>query len=287
MSKILVTGIATLDIINQLDHYPLENEEIRATAQTISTGGNACNTAYVLTQLQHHVELAASLGNDHHAKWIKKQLTHKNIGTQYCSTMEGISPISCITLNKLNGSRTIIHYRDLPELNFIHFEIIPFHQFNWLHFEGRNIQELVKMLSFLKQHQIRQPVSIEIEKERENIDHIFRYADVLIYSRKFVQGRGFKSAELFLQEMHKTNAHATHVCPWGEAGAWAIDHSGEIFFSPAYTPQQVIDTLGAGDTFNAGLINELVSGQPIQKALVVACQLAGKKVGQYGLNNLY
>ncbi|MGD8712214.1 MAG: carbohydrate kinase, partial [Thiohalophilus sp.] len=40
MSRILTTGIATLDIINQVDHYPAEDEELRAELQSIRCGGN-------------------------------------------------------------------------------------------------------------------------------------------------------------------------------------------------------------------------------------------------------
>ena len=48
MSHILTVGIATLDIINLVDHYPAEDEEMRALAQHIECGGNAANTASVL-----------------------------------------------------------------------------------------------------------------------------------------------------------------------------------------------------------------------------------------------
>ena len=286
MSKILVTGIASIDIINQLDHYPNENEEIRAAAQTISTGGNAANTARVLAQLQHQVELACTLANDHSGEFIKQNLKQQHVSMNHSCTLNGISPLSNININLQNGSRTIIHYRDLAEFNFSYFKTIPVDEFDWLHFEGRNILELDKILSHLDNHPINKTISIEIEKERENIDQLLSYGNVLIYSRAFVEGRGFKSAEIFLNEIQKSNTQAVHVCPWGDTGAWAIQPLDKICFSPAYIPNKVTDTLGAGDTFNAGLIHGLVSGQTVKEALTTACQLAGKKVGQLGFDNL-
>ena len=47
MSRILVVGNATLDIIHSVDHYPAEDEELRASTQRRVRGGNAATTAYV------------------------------------------------------------------------------------------------------------------------------------------------------------------------------------------------------------------------------------------------
>lgn len=41
------------------------------------------------------------------------------------------------------------------------------------------------------------------------------------------------------------------ICPWAEKGAIARTPYGAIVQSSAFPPEKVIDTLGAGDTFNA------------------------------------
>ena len=50
MAQILGIGIATLDIINEVDGYPVEDSEQRALAQRQRTGGNVTNTLTVLRQ---------------------------------------------------------------------------------------------------------------------------------------------------------------------------------------------------------------------------------------------
>jgi len=44
------------------------------------------------------------------------------------------------------------------------------------------------------------------------------------------------------------------ICAWAEEGAIARTPCGSIVQSPAFPPQKVIDTLGAGDTFNAAAL---------------------------------
>lgn len=44
------------------------------------------------------------------------------------------------------------------------------------------------------------------------------------------------------------------ICAWGEEGASARAACGTVVRSPAYPPERVIDTLGAGDTFNAAVL---------------------------------
>ena len=72
----------------------------------------------------------------------------------------------------------------------------------------------------------------------------------------------------------------------GAKGAWAIEADGTLHHAPAVSPPAVIDTLGAGDTFNAGMIGALAAGHSLKESLDAACRLAGWKVGQIGFGGL-
>ena len=79
---------------------------------------------------------------------------------------------------------------------------------------------------------------------------------------------------------------ATVICPWGEDGAMAMTSEGQKSTSPAFPPERVIDTLGAGDTFNAATILALSDGQGIQDAITYGCRVAGAKCGMKGYDGL-
>ena len=286
MAAILAVGIITLDIINIVDHYPEEDEELRVIEQRVKPGGNACNTHTVLAQFNHKCYLAATLTLSNDSQTILRMLNLAGINTDYCEIYAyGKVPTSYILMNQSNGSRTIVHHRDLEELGFGHFKTIPIETFDWLHFEGRNIKQLGKMLKWARKQLVDQPISLEIEKDRPGIDNLFGSADILIIARAFLNARGFQSVEAFIVTYREKIGHAIVFIPWGEKGAFLFE-KGVLIEQPAFPPARLVDSLGAGDTFNAGIIHALVSGQTPQQALKSACQLAGTKCGIAGLDNL-
>lgn len=54
---------------------------------------------------------------------------------------------------------------------------------------------------------------------------------------------------------------AVLVCAWAEKGADALGPDGLIIHSDAFPPETIVDTLGAGDTFNAAVIYTLSKGE--------------------------
>lgn len=283
MARILTVGIATLDIVNQVSAYPAEDDEIRATAQTIRRGGNATNTAVVLSQLGHQVDWAGALVQQPNNAAITEDLINHNIGMQYCqSVTTGTMPTSYIILSEQTGSRTIVHMRDCPEYRFADFQRIALTAFDWLHFEGRNIAETEKMLRYVRTHYPQLRCSVEIEKPREGIERLFPMADFLMFSKHYVTAKGFEHAESFLQQLPDAFVAS---CSWGTEGVWAKKQP-KIISQTAFSPDTVVDTIGAGDCLNAGLIDGLVQQRNLPETLRFASQLAGLKCGQSGLSNL-
>ncbi|PHS68905.1 MAG: ketohexokinase [Methylophaga sp.] len=283
MAKILAIGIATLDIINLVDSYPDEDSEIRALSQSVSRGGNATNTLVVLSQLGHECHWAGVLINEPDTQLIHDDLNHYHINTSACRVLtNGKIPTSYITVSQQTGSRSIVHHRDCPEFAFTDFQQIQLDQFDWIHFEGRNIEQTKMMLEWLAAQHPDIPCSLEIEKPRTDIEILFSSPSVLMFSQDYASHHGYSDAETFLQSLP---FHMTASCSWGNKGAW-LSTRGKIIHSPAYPPLQVVDTLAAGDTFNAGLINGIINGLSIEQNLAQACCLAGQKCGQQGLANL-
>jgi len=287
MAKILGVGIATLDIINTVKGYPLENSEVRASAQRFSRGGNVTNTLTILSQFNNECSWAGVLCEDYDAQYILDDLKRNNIDFSLCQKQSsGKMPTSYILLNQQDGSRSIVHYRNLPELNFDHFRKINLSDFDWIHFEGRAIEETQQMLQWCNGNYPNIPTSIEIEKCRDSMSDIFGLADLYLYSKAFANEAGYDDALRFLNNERHKSPEADLICAWGENGAFGLIDNSPLH-SRALPPKKIIDTLGAGDTFNAGVIQARLNKLDWMETLKFANNIAGKKCGQFGFENLH
>ncbi len=287
MANILGVGNATLDIINVVDGYPKEDDEVRAEAQRVYRGGNTANTLVVLSQLGHRCRWAGTLAEERDARPILADFERHDIDTAAAFVAgQGKVPTSYVTLNKKTGSRTIVHFRDLPEYGFKHFARIDLSTLDWVHFEGRNLDAVARMLERVKTERPELPCSLEVEKPRPGIENLFNGVDLLLFSRAYAKSREAKSAESFLNGIRHEAPGADLVCAWGDRGACGLTQEGKPAATAAFSPRQVVDTLGAGDVFNAGVIDAQVRGRSLESSLVLAAKLAGRKCGQEGLGGL-
>lgn len=301
--RILAVGVAALDIVNEVPAYPAEDAELRALDRRILRGGNAANTLAVLRQLGHACAWAGILGDDAEGDLVLADLAGRGIETGHCVRHpEGRTPTSYVLLSRATGSRTIVHYRDLPELAAADFARVPLDGFDWIHFEGRNPAETKEMLRDCRDRFPSPPpahasvslagalpatgISLEIEKPRPDIESLFRGPDVLIFSRQYARSRGYEDPPRFLADHLEATDARLLVLPWGEDGAYAQPRNGPVCFAPAHSQRQVADTLGAGDVFNAALIHGLLGGLALQALLDGCNALAGHKCSRTGMDDL-
>lgn len=76
-----------------------------------------------------------------------------------------------------------------------------------------------------------------------------------------VQGCQLGQGGTAASHTHPSTPSAILICAWAEEGADAIGPGGELVHSDAFPPETLVDTLGAGDTFNAAVIFALSAGE--------------------------
>lgn len=289
MAKILGVGIATLDIINEVDTYPPEDSEVRALAQHRRTGGNVANTLTVLSQFAHQTHYAGVLTQDSDGLLIQEMLQQQGIDLSHAEQIGyGHAPTSYITLSRTTGSRSIVHFRDLPEYEVSPFLKIDLSPFDWLHFEGRHCMDTAAMLAWARKLHPEKPISLEIEKERPFLDQLFAFPDVVFFSRAFALGRGFSQPEAFLTEAATWAPQAILVLGWGGAGAYLRDpaQTDACLHFPSVPVASVVDTIGAGDTLIAGIIHARLDQMTWPDSVTFGVRLAERKIARFGFMGL-
>ncbi len=284
MHNILAVGVATIDIISIVDQYPTSNEKVRATCRYIQRGGNACNTLVVLSQLGQKCHWLGTLADDHFSKTVIDDLDFYHVNhSEIIYHQNSSTPLSCITVDSSTNSRSIVHYRHLPELDVDQFASLDLSDFDCIHFEGRNIEQTELMLKSVMSGDHGQLVSLEVEKVHSGISKLFSYADIIMFSRDYVLSQHYLTATEFLQAHYDPEKYKALFCAWGSEGAWGIDQTG-LYHSRAAPVDTVVDTTGAGDVFNAGIINGMLEGKSVQDILTNACVLAAQKCAQQGFD---
>lgn len=167
-------------------------------------------------------------------------------------------------------------------------------------------------------------ISVEIEKPgREGLQLLADEADIVFYSKTWAQAAGYSTPEVCVWDQHcrarvradPIGAEKLFICTWGVAGARAVslhkarvsglsggDHDEqpvpvvEVLESLAFSSRDhrpVADSIGAGDTFIAGILWGLLcrarqsqNAWSMQQVLDFANQLAGRKVLQWGFDRL-
>lgn len=280
-------GIATLDIINVVDGFPAEDSEVRALDQMTVRGGNATNTLVVLSQFGHACRWGGILAEDAASQVIRQDLDRFQVTFSDCRIARaGKTPTSYITLNRRNGSRTIVHYRDLPEFGFDDFVRLDLTGLDWLHFEGRAVADTARMLAHARRSAPQLVRSVEVEKPRDGIEALFAGADVLLFSKVYARARGYTRAAPFLSAMRALAPQAELVCTWGEDGAYGLGLDGTPHHAPACRQPCIIDSIGAGDSFNAGFIHARLHTHDLPRSLALGCRIAGLKCSQMGFAGL-
>ncbi|XP_076834760.1 ketohexokinase isoform X3 [Brachyhypopomus gauderio] len=293
--KVLCIGLVCLDIINVVDKYPEEDTDSRCLSQRWQRGGNASNSCTVLALLGSPCAFMGSLAPGPVADFIVGDFVRRGVDISGVAWQErGETPCACCVVCPPTGSRTVVlSDTNLPDVSAEDFSRLDLSQYQWIHWEGRNAEEQIKMIEQVREHNSQQQeddritISVEIEKTREPLYQLFPCGDLVFMSKDVAVHFGFHSAAAALRGLYsRVRKGAVLICAWAEKGADALGPDGVLVHSDAFPPETLVDTLGAGDTFNAAVISSLSGGGSLQEALTFGCQIAGKKCGIHGYDGI-
>lgn len=272
--RLLVVGELNVDIIlNGIQGFPELEKEKLAESMTISLGSSSAIMAANSSILGTETSFCGIAGDDSFGNFIIDELQSKGVDTEYIQKWKDQKTGATIVMN-YGAERANISYCGTMEL--LKMEAIPWHQlssFHHLHISSIFLQKRLRkyigsILKRAKNMGLTTSLDIQWDPE-EKWDFDYRkhlpLTDIFLPNKKellaLTQCPDIESA---LDEL-KPYAHCIAV-KLGEEGS--VGHTKEqTVYRPAYKNPKYVDSIGAGDSFNAGFINQFLKGAELSRCL--------------------
>ncbi|TNV19727.1 carbohydrate kinase family protein [Buttiauxella sp. B2] len=286
-TTLYVVGNINVDLImSTLYEWPKKGTEAMLESSSLRPGGSAGNCALALAALESPYRLVANQGNDQFTGWLASLFPESAPywPTYDCETSLtfGVThPDHERTFFSNQGHIVRLSMQDVlaqvPEMA---------QPGDWVLLCGTWLcttlyAEYPQLLATLKQRGYRIAVDSGWPPEdwsdalREQANKWLKYCDALLLNEVetlgFANAKTLESAAKNLLEQMADNAFCVAKCGPDGARLWAKD----LTLYQQAEPVEVVDTIGAGDSFNAGFLSALIYGLPPATALQWGVRVAG------------
>ncbi|WNS73670.1 ribokinase [Bacillus sp. DTU_2020_1000418_1_SI_GHA_SEK_038] len=285
--KITVIGSLNMDLVVQSCRFPTSGETVLGESLKYLPGGKGANQAVAASRLGADVTLIGAVGDDIYGEKLIDMLKENKVNTARIKIVPGESSgVAIIFLDKEDNRITVIqganaqckkedidNNQDIiseSDLVLIQLEI-PL----------ETVQHAVQLAKKYKKTVILNPAPA-----RKLPDELLRQIDIITPNEtelKVLTATNKVNTETLKYSIDRLLEHDVQhvVATMGEKGALYKAKHQEIKSYPGYHVN-VVDTTGAGDSFNGGLAFALGSGLPISDALTFANKVAALSVGKFG-----
>ncbi|WP_458068537.1 ribokinase [Rhodanobacter sp. BL-MT-08] len=278
MTRIVVVGSINMDLVTVASRFPAPGETLLAESFHTIAGGKGANQAVAAARLGAQVSLIGALGDDAFGKDLRRGLIDEGVDTEHVRSLDDCaSGTASITVAQGDN-----HILVVPAANA---RVTPGQVERASDLIGRANVVLVQMeiplatveATVRLAHKLGVPVILNPAPAQPlptDWLKLVRYVTPNQHELAILLGAG--ADEDFHALMQR--APCPVVLTRGDEGAWYREDG-----SPVHQPGfdvGVVDTTGAGDTFNAALAVFLQQGLPI--AVQKACAAAALSVSRLG-----
>jgi sugar/nucleoside kinase (ribokinase family) len=271
---VAVIGELNVDIIlNGIDGFPAIGKEILARDMSVTLGSSSAIFASNLSSLGAKVAFIGKVGNDNFARVVMTTLEKKHVNTSKIIKTDQFSTGATIVLNYDQDRANVTYPGAMNDLCLEDIDFKFLSAARHMHFSSCFLQPGIRadLISIFRQaKELGLTTSLDPQWDPEEkwvlpLEHLLPYVDVFLPNAqefKFLThsnslGDGIRKLQQFAHYLIIKN---------GSEGALGWDGKS-LIVQPAFLNEQVVDCIGAGDSFNAGFISEFIKGQPLKKCL--------------------
>ena len=275
-------GFCSNDDISLLPEIPLDSK-VKIIQHTIQGGGPAATSTVAASRLGLSTAFVGTVGDDDAGKRIISDFQAEKVNTDAIVVRKGrTSPIAYCWVDEPTGKRSVAWTRgDTEEIETEEVKLDVLNGAKVLHMDGHNPKGALALAKRAKELGVL--VNFDAGTVRDGVAELLPYADILIASEAFARSwTGENDLKKALVKLADYNAKVVG-CTMGENGSMMYDN-GKYIECPAFKIEPV-DTTGAGDAFNGGLLAALCEGMDIWKASRFANVVSNLAVTHLGTAN--
>lgn len=281
--KILVSGLLNTETDVSVRQFPISYYPIDYNFFGIDTyaAGVAFNISKALTVLGDKVRLASIIGRDFHAAYIDNAIRELSIDTKYIKSKLDKTPNSVVLYDN-EGKRQI--YCDLKNIQETEygFERSVVQDVDLIVACNINFNRPLLRIAKEEGKLIATDVHVLSDVNDEYNCEFMKYADILFLSDENICG----NYEEFIYNLAKTYKNKIIVLGRGGEGAAIYTRESDIIKSfPAFPTQNVLNTVGAGDSLFSAFVHFYANGYDTYEALRRAQIFASHKITCNGASN--
>lgn len=259
--KVLVVGELNVDLIlNKLKSDVVSGKETIAEKMDITMGSSSAIFACNLAALGTDVSFCGKLGDDSMGKTVLDALCAKSVKTEHIIISETWETGITVAINQGNN-RAMVTYPGAMLLltqNDILDEVLK--HFDHLHVSSIFLQTglkhgLVTLLQRAKSFGLTTSVDPQFDPDEKwdvDLSAMLPWTDIFLPNETESYGLTHMNNMQEVIQFFKTSTN-TVVIKCGEEGSWLV-RGGNAHFQHAYKSQSFVDSIGAGDSFDAGFI---------------------------------
>ena len=273
---VVVIGELNVDIImNHIAGFPEMGKETLAQSMNLTLGSSAAIFASNLSTLGLNVAFIGKIGNDSFASVVLESLNLKSVDSSHIIHSETLKTGATIVLNYDQDRAMVTYPGAMEDLKITDIDFGFISTARHLHFSSiflqPGIRKSLKVL-FAKAKSLGLTTSLDpqwdpVEEWEVDLSELLPLVDVFLPNMaEFLLLTGSVSLEEGIGKIDKSAPNLTLIVKDGSNGAYGWK-AGTLIHQPAFMNNEVVDCIGAGDSFNAGFIHAFIHGSSFEKCL--------------------
>ena len=289
-AEVIGFGALNVDKLYSVENIAGKDEESFIKSKTDTPGGSAANTIIGLSRLGCSTSIIGKIAEDEDGDLIEYNLAVNGVYSNNLIYSETGSTGKCLGFVDSNGERCLyidpgvndeIQIGEINPLNIMRCKIM-----HYTSFVGDSFKTQIELLEKLSKDTILSfdPGMLYVQKGFDELKPILERTDILLINepelRLLCNNNDASLKELAIGFLDL--GIGTVVVKQGSKGVFAMDNSNECF-AEAYECD-VVDTTGAGDSFNSGFLYSYLNGFDLEKSCQIGNWVASKSIEGFGMD---